>query len=90
MAAAFAYTVEDKTVFGNKRVHTGTYTPSGGSTGGDIVTGLNHVDFISLQTTGSAVSADHPSANETFPLASGTVTIVTTANKAGIWLAVGH
>ena len=75
---------------GTKKVVTGTFTNTSGSTGGDVVTGLRKVDFISCQHTGAAAIASAPSANETFPLASGDVTIVTTADADGIWFAVGE
>lgn len=86
---AFAYTVKGKTVMGNKRVAWGTYSNGSGDTGGDIVTGLASVDTFSLQQTGSAVTTGAPVVNETFPLASGTVTIVTDDNADGIWRAEG-
>jgi hypothetical protein len=87
---AFAYTAEEiKEYFGRKKAVWGTFTNGSGDTGGDIVTGLAHTDFISLQYTGAAVIADAPVANETFPLASGAVTIVTVDNADGIWFAFG-
>lgn len=86
---AFASALVEKTVFGNKRIHKGTFTNDGGSTGGDIATGLNRVDHIQLQHTGSAAVASAPAVNETLPLASGAVTIVTTADASGVWIAEG-
>lgn len=86
---AFTYVVSEKTVFGNKRVHKGTFTNTGGSTGGDIETGLARVDFISLQHGGAAVVSDAPAVNETLPLASGAVTVVTAADADGFWWAEG-
>ena len=77
-------------MFGNKRVAYGTFTNGGSDTGGDIETGLNRVDFIHLQVRGSAVDTNAPAVNETFPLASGNVTIVTTADTDGIWVAYGN
>ena len=87
---AFAYTVDEKTIMGNKRVHMGTWTNGGGDTGGDIVTALRRVEFISLQSTGAAVIASAPVVNETIPLSSGTVTIINTAGEDGVWMAVGY
>jgi hypothetical protein len=91
MTAAFASTVllETPTVFGNKKVVYGTFASSGGATGGDIATGLQVVENIILQHTGSSVSADAPAINETLPCG-GDVTIVTTANTAGSWMAIGR
>ena len=85
----FSSAITGKTVFGNKRVHFGTFT-SGSTTGGDIDTGLSYVEFMKLQHTGSSVAASSPVINETIPLSSGTVTIVTTSSVNGIWQAEGH
>lgn len=70
----------------------GTYTNDGGSTGGDVVTGLNVVEAFLLQPKGAAVSANQPVVNETFPLTNtgGAVTIVTSANEVGQFLAIGY
>ena len=86
---AFSYTVIDRTVFGDKRIVCGTFTNAGGDTGGDIVTGLNSIDFFSIQETGSAVTTGRSVVNETFPLSSGTVTIVSDDNADGLWFAIG-
>lgn len=87
---AFTYTITGQTVFGNKRIITGTYASASGSTGGDIVTGLNNCEHMNLQGTGSAVDVAEPVINETFPVAGGTVTIVTTADKSGTFIAYGN
>jgi hypothetical protein len=89
MGAAFAYTIEKRGVIGSMKFVIGTFTPSGGSTGGDIVTGLNKVYDIKLQHTGAAVVASAPSVNETLPLSSGTVKIVTVADSPGTFYAIG-
>ena len=89
MVAAFAYTVDKETVFGNLRIKYGTFTPSGGSTGGDIKTRLSQVYAMFLSHTGAAVITDAPVLNETFPLIGGDVTIVTVADKPGTWIAIG-
>jgi len=86
----FTSTDTDRGVRGNKRVVTGTYTNTGGSTGGEIVTGLKRIEHLSLVQTGAAVTTGAPVANETFPLDSGDVTIVTDADADGIWEAVGN
>ena len=59
------------------------------STGGDIVTGLVSVDNFKIQATGSVVLTNSSVVNETFPLASGDVTIVTDADADGIFMAIG-
>jgi hypothetical protein len=86
---AFSSTITETTVFGNKRVAYGTFTNGGSDTGGDIETGLDRVDAIHLVHSGSAVVASAPVVNETFPLASGDVTIVTVADADGFWIAYG-
>ena len=84
------FSTEPFTVEGNFRVSWGTFTNDGGSTGGDIVTGLNQVFFLELTHTGSAVVASAPVVNESFPTGSGTITIVTVADADGIWKAYGR
>lgn len=68
----------------------GTYTNDGGSTGGDIVTGLTVVEAFFLQPKGSSVSANQPVVNETMPLSGGAVTVVTSVNEIGQFLAIGY
>lgn len=87
---AFAYSITGQTVFGNKRIVYGTYTNAGGDTGGDIATGLTNCEAIFLQPTGSAVNANAPVANETFPVAGGAVTIVTDNGADGQFMAFGY
>ena len=84
----FAYTIDKQTVFGDQEVAMGTFTNSDGGTGGDIITGLKRITNVTLQHTGAAVVASAPVVNETMPC-DGTVTIVTVANAAGIWIAYG-
>lgn len=87
---AFTYTVDQIAGHaGALRIVTGTFTSSGSETGGDIKTGLSCVQAMLLSHTGSAVVADAPVSNETFPLNGGTVTIVTTAGADGVWTAIG-
>lgn len=87
---AFAYTIEDRENMGDTWKVWGTFTNTGGGTGGDIKTGLKKVYYMKLQHTAAAVVADAPVCDETFPLSSGDVTIVTTADADGIWEAFGH
>jgi hypothetical protein len=94
MGAAFAYTRSTEIeVIGKKRRFRGTYTSSGGATGGDIVTGLSFVTGFNTTPTGAAVSGDATAVNETVAtdtiIVGGTVTIVSTANETGIWVAEG-
>jgi len=85
---AFSSTITETTVFGNKRVAFGTFTGDGGSTGGEIETGLDRVDMIHLQQSGSS-AVNATSINETLPLASGDVTVVTAPDMVGFWIAYG-
>jgi hypothetical protein len=90
---AFTSAILGRTVWGDKRVHFGTYTTDSTDTGGDIDTGLSRCEFIVLQETGSSVTADAPVINETFAkggIDGSAVTIVQTASADGIWLAIGH
>ncbi len=78
---AFASTITDKTVMGNKRVNMGQYTQASGDTGGAIETGLSRVEYF--DATGATKVSD----------ASGTVTIITAnpgADQTGYWIAIGY
>ena len=66
-----------------KNVILGTYASAAGSTGGAIVTGLKkvlHFESSCATATPSTVAV----------LSAGTVTITTTANQTGTWMAVGE
>lgn len=86
---AFSYTKDNESVTGDLRVTNGTFTNAGGSTGGDIRTGMSKTQGMILQQKGSAVIASQAVVNETFPLVD-PITIVTAANTSGYWLAWGH
>jgi len=85
---AFASTISDRTVFGNKRIHFGAWTTD--TTGGDINTGLKSCESIFLQPTGSSVSADHATVNEALPVDGSAITIVCTSAIPGNWMAIGY
>ena len=87
---AFTFTIQGQSVFGNKRVVFGTFASSGGSTGGDIGTGLSVLETLQLTHTGAAAPANAPAINETFPLNGGVATIVTIADTSGTFLAIGY
>ena len=88
---AFSYTkYAEGTLGGKHRWESGTFVSSGGDAGGDIVTSLSTVNSVQLTHTGSSVVASAPVVDETLPLASGTVTIVTVANTAGVYLIEGE
>jgi hypothetical protein len=90
----FSSTITGKTVMGSVVKAWGTWTNPTGTSGGDIETGLSTVQSFNISLKGSGVMAQNwPSINETFPLASGLVTIVTVAGateaQAGYWEAIG-
>lgn len=85
---AFAVVVTRRGIIGDITYVYGTYVNDGGSTGGDIATGLNTVDQLIIQEKGSSISSDRSVVNETMPAADG-ITIVTSSNESGTWLALG-
>ena len=90
---AFTYTVSDISPggSGSKAFAFGTYTSTLGDTGGDIVTGLETVLKVMLQPSGAAVKATRAAVDATLPVVNkGAVTVVTSANEVGQWLAVGY
>ena len=87
---AFEFSVLGKDlVWGSKRISFGTYTNGATDTGGDINTGLGSCELLFLQPSGATVIANAPVVNETLPIDGSAVTIVTTADEDGYWLAVG-
>ena len=87
---AFASTVIEQGVMGDKKYSRGTYTNGSGETGGDIDTGLAVCEALMLQPIGSAVIASAPVVNETLPVAGSAVTVVNTDNEDGNWFAFGY
>lgn len=86
---AFAITELTTNVFGNKKVVTGVYTNTASGTGGEVKTGLSRVEGFFLAVKDTSTSAAMPVYNETLPLGSGNVTIVTTADEIGNFIAIG-
>lgn len=86
----FTAVVIKMTVKGHQRVHEGTYGSDGGSTGGDIDTGLSVCESMSLQPVAAAVGTDQAVVNEDLPVPGSAVTIVTIANQVGRWIARGR
>ncbi len=87
---AFSFTIENEQILeGNMRIVYGTWNADS-VTGGELVTGLSRVDVCVLGHTGSAVEAAAAVVNETLPLASGSVTIVTTSGDTGTFIAIGQ
>lgn len=89
---AFASNILGQTVMGNKTVMWGEWTNGGGDTGGDIATGLRHVDFLTMELYAAAVVANNPVVNETHTdtVLPASPTIVTNAGDDGRWLAIGE
>lgn len=85
---AFTSVISGRAKMANKNVTWGTWDTD--TTGGDINTGLTMCDFIVLQTSGAAVSADQSSVNETLPVAGNAITIVCTSGADGYWWAMGR
>lgn len=87
---AFASTVVEQGVMGDKKYSRGTYTNGAGDSGGDIDTGLAMCQFITLQTSSADTIASVAVVNETLPVAGSAVTIVNTASEDGNWFALGY
>jgi len=88
---AFAYTRTKMNIFGTKAVAWGTFTNGAADTGGDIDTGLEMCEFISLTVNDSAAGSctSVPAVNETLPISGSAVTILTLAGQDGYWWAFG-
>jgi 7-keto-8-aminopelargonate synthetase-like enzyme len=92
MVGTFTTTITDRIYAGSETIVIGTFTAAGGSTGGDIVTGLKCIKFMKLQPTGAAATTNASAINESFatPLLATDPTVVLDANTAGIWIAIGY
>lgn len=91
MAFSATTTATMQDTVGGQKFLTGSYTNTGGSTGGDVITSMTVVNRFWLQPGGASAFALAPVVNETFPLqnSGGAVTIVTNANETGYWFAFG-
>ena len=89
-SSAILFSMGPSQVVGARKMTYGSYTSDGGSTGGDIDTGLKVVESITLQKAGSAVGANANSVNETLPADGDAITIVTDADETGYWIAYGY
>jgi hypothetical protein len=87
---AFTSAITEQYCQGNKLVSIGTFTSAGGSTGGDIDTGMSMCEKIVLTVGGSAAATNAPVVNETLPLAGNAITIVSDADETGYWRAEGY
>ena len=90
---AFTSAIVKQNNRGNKRVVEGTYTSDGSSTGGDVDTGLELVQEFRMQSKGGTAVGDQPTLNEALiaqGLDGSAITIKTTANDVGTWVAEGY
>jgi hypothetical protein len=88
---AFTFKVTETFQMIGAKAIIGTYTNTGGSTGGDITLPVQALYHLQLQPQGTAVLANQPVVNETLPLRgkySVAATIVNTANEVGAFLAI--
>ena len=90
MTGTFTVTITKQTVEGDRKVAYGTFVAASSNTGGEVITGLGVVETFSIQETGAAVIASRSTANESFPLVGGSVTVVVVADTSGLWKAVGY
>lgn len=98
---AFAYTTTNEVSLGGRRLLYGTYTSSGGGTGGDITPGtsstatspmfqsLSKIESVTLTLKAAAVANAHV-VNTVLPASATKFTIVTGANEVGFWQAIGY
>lgn len=90
---AFASTIQGTESCGSMTMTYGKWD-SDSTTTGEIITGLERVEMMMLTGGGAAetgVSADAPTIEEVFPLVDNTdVTINTTSNVDGYWIAWGY
>jgi len=86
---AFSYTINEPITRGlNCQIITGTYTNNGGSTGGDINLPVCEIIYMSLQPKGTSISANQPVINKTLPSPTQIVSIITSANETGYFMAI--
>lgn len=85
---AFTDVITEKWFGGNKAWARGTFVSDGGDSGGNIDTGLRMCEFIAMTPKTSAPAAQC-AVNETLPVAGSAVTVVTSANVEGYWIAFG-
>ncbi len=86
---AFTTSIIKRSVFGDLKVVIGTFANTDGDSGGAISTELRKVFFFQIQNNGAA-AGNASAVNETaMPTDGDSVTIATTANISGTWIAIG-
>jgi len=78
---AFTYTKNAIDSMG-RGVQTGAYTSDGGSVGGSIVTDFKNILFMNASSATAVPSV-------VMTASGGTITLTTTANQTGTWIAYG-
>lgn len=85
---AITTTINRQTVQGDNKVVFGKSVLSGASNAETVVTGLSRLDFFQFITNGATQKGQ--AVNADFPLASGSVPIITESNDATVyWKAEG-
>lgn len=84
----FTQTTNSKIVIGDKRVHFGTWTATGVSTG-DLDTGLKVCENVYIYHTGSGAEAKHGVINTALPAPGNAITLICESGDVGIWIAEG-
>tara|TARA_R110002020_G_scaffold403374_1_gene613516 strand:- start:1599 stop:1859 length:261 start_codon:yes stop_codon:yes gene_type:complete len=81
---AFSYTVDGSSVVGSQRNTWGTFTNTGGGTGGAITTGLLAIN--------SAIANNETTVDKGVKVAvsGGTMTVTINSNDDGTWSAIGY
>ena len=89
---AFTSSILVQTVFGDKRVTFGTFTNSDNSTGGELDVGLRTAEALVVTPTSTSelVAEGLVLVKEDFPCSGRAITLSTSANVNGSWIAVGH
>ena len=90
---AWAYALIKKMRFGRTRVHFGSYTTDGATTGGAIDTGMRLCDFLIPWQKKNVAIATEVAVDEDFsagPIPGNAITIVHEAAGDGYWVAVGR
>lgn len=86
---ALATTIISRTVWGDKKVVYGKGVISGTTDTGDVLTGLNSVEMFLMAVQGGTQKGC--SVNESLPLASGDVTVVTESDDQTFYfIAIGY
>ncbi len=79
-------------IIGDRKVVVGRWSNDGGSTGGDIDTGLRICENLRLQVVGPAATSNIAVVHSAtaFPIAGNKITIITILNTAGLYEAYGY